>query len=141
VISKREIDEKSAELGVHVSHIQRDYVFGWILAGLYQPDNPLSPDLILKGGNAFRKGYFGHARYSNDLDFSTLVEVEEEELSQAIQFACARAATKSGAEIGVRQTRIDSRIVAGEEGCFTKRASTSGASTARTMSFSASTST
>jgi len=94
VIDKSEIDNKSSELGVHVSNVQRDYVFGWVLAGLYQPSNPLANDLILKGGNAFRKAYFEHARYSNDLDFSTLVEVEEEELRQAIEAACEYAATR-----------------------------------------------
>ena len=52
---KKEIDGKADELGVHVANVQRDYVFGWLLAGLAQAENRLRPSLILKGGNCFRK--------------------------------------------------------------------------------------
>ena len=69
MIDKLEIDAKAEELGVHAANVQRDYVFGWLLAGLAQSDNRLRPSLILKGGNCFRKAYFEHARFSNDLDF------------------------------------------------------------------------
>jgi predicted nucleotidyltransferase component of viral defense system len=71
MIDKEEIDGKADELGVHVANVQRDYVFGWLLSGLAQAENRLRPSLILKGGNCFRKAYFEHARFSNDLDFST----------------------------------------------------------------------
>jgi predicted nucleotidyltransferase component of viral defense system len=74
VIEKPEIDAKADELGVHVSNVQRDYVLGWLLSGLYQPDNPLHKTLVLKGGNCFRKAYFERARFSNDLDFSVQSE-------------------------------------------------------------------
>jgi hypothetical protein len=36
MIDKAEIDTKADELGVHTSNVQRDYVFGWLLAGVYQ---------------------------------------------------------------------------------------------------------
>lgn len=118
MIEKTEIDEKSAELGVHVSHVQRDYVFGWVLAGLFQPSNPLSHILALKGGNAFRKAYFEHARYSNDLDFSTQIELDENDLRRAIGAACEFAGDQSGVRFDVAETRVDSRATAGEEGRF-----------------------
>jgi hypothetical protein len=76
MIGKDEIDAKADELGVHVANVQRDYAFGWLLAGLAQAENCLRPSLILKGGNCFRKAYFEHARFSNDLDFSTQSELE-----------------------------------------------------------------
>lgn len=60
--------------------MQRDYVFGWLLSGIYQTDNPLHRLLVLKGGNCFRKAYFEHTRYSNDLDFSSQVRVEPDTL-------------------------------------------------------------
>ena len=47
MIDRAEIDAKSEELGVHVANVQRDYVFGWLLAGLAQPENQLRPALIL----------------------------------------------------------------------------------------------
>ena len=71
MIDKCEIDAKAEELGVHAANVQRDYVFGWLLSSLYRGDNALRPLLVLKGGNCFRKAYFEHARFSNDLDFST----------------------------------------------------------------------
>lgn len=98
MIEKAEIEQKSQELGVHVSHVQRDYVFGWLLAAIYQPDNPLGRQLILKGGNAFRKAYFEHARFSNDLDFSTQTPVDEDVLRTSVRQACEFAKERSGVE-------------------------------------------
>lgn len=70
MIDRDEIDATSKLLGVHTSDVQRDYLYGWLLAGLYG-DNPLMWDrLVLKGGNAFRKGYFVSTRFSGDLDFT-----------------------------------------------------------------------
>jgi len=55
VIDRDEIEATSKLLGVHTSDVQRDYLYGWLLAGLYG-GNPLVRDrLVLKGGNAFRK--------------------------------------------------------------------------------------
>ena len=49
MIDRDEIDATSRLLGVHTSDVQRDYVYGWLLAGLYG-DNPLMRDrLVLKG--------------------------------------------------------------------------------------------
>lgn len=109
MIEKAEIDRKSEELGVHVSNIQRDYVFGWILAGLFEPANPLHDLLILKGGNAFRKAYFENARFSNDLDFSTEVELQEVALRGAIAKACEFAGPRSGVEFAIADTRVETR--------------------------------
>jgi hypothetical protein len=50
VIDRDEIDATSKLLGVHTSDVQRDYLYGWLLSGLYG-DNPLMRDrLVLKGG-------------------------------------------------------------------------------------------
>jgi len=40
MINKQEIDRKADELGVHAANVQRDYVFGWLLAGLHPNLNP-----------------------------------------------------------------------------------------------------
>jgi predicted nucleotidyltransferase component of viral defense system len=115
VIDKEEIDRKSEELGVHVSNVQRDYVFGWLLAGLFQADNPLHRLLILKGGNAFRKAYFENARFSNDLDFSTQTELDEHLLRDAVKQTCLFARERSGVDFLVDSSRIGARHVAEEE--------------------------
>ncbi|MFH1943291.1 MAG: nucleotidyl transferase AbiEii/AbiGii toxin family protein [bacterium] len=118
MIEKNEIDIKSDELGVHVANVQRDYIFGWLLSGLYQPDNPLSNELILKGGNCFRKAYFENARFSNYLDFSTQTELDEERLRAAIEHACKFAMKRSGVEFLVDQNRIGIRDSIQEDSVF-----------------------
>jgi hypothetical protein len=57
MITKDEIEAKSAEFEIHAANVERDYVFGWFLAGLYTI-SPLKDSLILKGGNCFRKPIF-----------------------------------------------------------------------------------
>lgn len=115
MIDKHEIDRKADELSVHVANVQRDYVFGWLLAGLAQAENPLRPSLILKGGNCFRKAYFEHARFSNDLDFSTQTELDADTLAEGLSQACRFAGEKSGVEFLVDQSRVSERSLADDE--------------------------
>jgi hypothetical protein len=51
--------------------LERDYCLAWFLAALAESD--LRTALALKGGTALKRCYFGHYRFSEDLDF-TLVE-------------------------------------------------------------------
>lgn len=106
MITKGEIDEKSEELGVNTSDVQRDYVFGWLLSGIYNKENALKDLLILKGGNGFRKAYFEHARYSNDLDFSAQVDVNPELLEAEIKKACNYASELTGINFTLDQNKV-----------------------------------
>ena len=116
MITKDEIDAKSGELGVHQANVQRDYVFSWLLYGLYDQSNPLANDLILKGGNALRKCYFENARYSPDLDLSTQTSLSEDQIKSALQNSCAFASERSGIEFKIEETRVRSRSVDKESG-------------------------
>ncbi len=115
MIDKQEIDAKADELGVHAANVQRDYVFGWLLAGLAQAENRLRPSLILKGGNCFRKAYFENARFSNDLDFSTQTELDPGALVDGLRQACKFAGERSGVEFLVDQSRVSERSLADDE--------------------------
>ena len=115
MIEKTEIDAKGEELGVHAANVQRDYVFGWLLSGVYRADNPLHPLLILKGGNCFRKAYFQHARFSNDLDFSIESELDVEQLLQGLRQACAVARENSGVEFLLDESRVSEKRLADSE--------------------------
>ena len=63
MIDRDEIEKMSDALEVHTSNVQRDYVHGWFLSRLYS-GSTLATQLVLKGGNCLRKGYFEAARYS-----------------------------------------------------------------------------
>jgi predicted nucleotidyltransferase component of viral defense system len=122
VIDKSEIDAKAEELGVHTSNVQRDYVFGWLLSSIFQTDNSLQRLLILKGGNCFRKAYFEHARFSNDLDFSTHAAVDLEVLLSGLKQACAFAGEKSGVEFLIDDSQVrEERMADAESRIFEAR--------------------
>jgi predicted nucleotidyltransferase component of viral defense system len=79
MIGKEEIDAKAREFQIHPANVQRDYIFGWILFGLFTVSE-MRGKVFLKGGNALRKGYFANTRYSADLDFGTPGEINQDEV-------------------------------------------------------------
>ncbi|MGW7759051.1 nucleotidyl transferase AbiEii/AbiGii toxin family protein [Streptomyces violaceusniger] len=108
MISRDEIDAKSAELGVDPSHVQRDYVFGWFLAGLYG-ESRLADRLVLKGGNALRKGYFGATRFSEDLDFASPGPVDVQDFLEALNDIGRMAQARTGVQFHLDRTEQLSR--------------------------------
>ena len=68
MISKNEIETKAKEFEIYEANVERDYVFGWLIFGIFTTSN-LKDTIFLKGGNALRKGYFKNTRFSLDLDF------------------------------------------------------------------------
>jgi hypothetical protein len=50
MITDAEIKQKAKDFRVDTSDIQRDYIFGWLLSGIYT-QSPLANHFILKGGN------------------------------------------------------------------------------------------
>ena len=49
--------------------IEKDYVLGWVLAGIYQHE-AIAENWIFKGGTCLRKCFFETYRFSEDLDFT-----------------------------------------------------------------------
>lgn len=94
MITRDEIESKSTELAVHTANVQRDYVFGWILFGIYQGN--LRERLILKGGNCLRKAYFADARFSGDLDFATEGAIDADELRRELDQVCGLVSATAG---------------------------------------------
>jgi len=84
LITRNEIEAKGVELGVKVADAERDYVFGWLLSAIYAPTSGLGHRLLPKGGNGLRKAYFPYARFSADLDFSTQIQVDPDDVGRQL---------------------------------------------------------
>lgn len=95
MIDKNEIDHKTEEFQINPANVQRDYVFSWILAGLYNY-SALKNKLILKGGNCFRKAYFEESRYSTDLDFSCKTGISKDLLITEFDTICNYVSDQTG---------------------------------------------
>jgi predicted nucleotidyltransferase component of viral defense system len=69
VIPAREILDLRAEWSLDPGIIEKDYVLGWLLAGIAtQP--LLAQSWVFKGGTCLRKCYYETYRFSEDLDFT-----------------------------------------------------------------------
>ena len=111
MIDKNEIDQKARDFDINSSDIQRDYVFGWILAGIYKHSN-LKDKLVLKGGNCFRKTYFENTRFSRDLDFSCKTEISLEDMSTEFDTICDFVCDQTGIIFTKEKTIIRSKELA-----------------------------
>lgn len=95
MIDKAEIDQKAKEFEIHSSDVQRDYLFGWFLHGIFTTSD-LKDTIFLKGGNALRKGYFENTRFSKDLDLGIPGDIAEDKLLTEINKICDFIQTKAG---------------------------------------------
>jgi len=73
VITRQEIMEASKEFGLGAHMIEKDYVLGWLLAGISR-HHVIGKDWIFKGGTCLKKCYFETYRFSEDLDFTLTQE-------------------------------------------------------------------
>lgn len=105
MIQKEEIDLKAREFETHPADVQRDYVFGWLLFGIFT-ESELKDRVFLKGGNALRKGYFQNTRYSPDLDFGTPGEIDQIDLKQELNRVCAFIESRAGVTFLPNEHRI-----------------------------------
>lgn len=111
MITADEIDKKSKEFGIHPSNVQRDYVFGWLLSGVYS-QSPLGNILALKGGNALRKAYLPNTRFSKDLDFTTETAINGSQLVDELNKVCKFVEDKTGVTFDYNQNKIaDEHII------------------------------
>ena len=64
-----EIKEAAGAWGLRQDIVERDYVLGWLLAGL-SAHPAIGTQWVFKGGTCLRKCYLETYRFSEDLDFS-----------------------------------------------------------------------
>ena len=71
MIDRREILDIASRLSLNPHVVEKDYVLGWMLAGIYA--NPeLRESWVFKGGTCLKKCFFETYRFSEDLDFTLL---------------------------------------------------------------------
>src|ERR1700694_512372 len=95
MISDAQIEAKAEEFKIRPLEVQKDYVYGWLLKGIFLRP-PLAAQLILKGGNALRKGYLPDTRFSKDLDFSARRAVTQGLLENELREVCSFVAAQTG---------------------------------------------
>ncbi len=69
MIDKREIIDAATALGLNPHVVEKDYVLGWVLWGIYG-HGALAESWIFKGGTCLKKCFFETYRVSEDLDFT-----------------------------------------------------------------------
>lgn len=69
VIDRAEILRLANEFGLEPRIVEKDYILGWVLAGIYR-DPLLSGTWVFKGGTCLKKCFFETYRFSEDLDFT-----------------------------------------------------------------------
>jgi predicted nucleotidyltransferase component of viral defense system len=69
MIDKREIDEVGRALGIESRVVEKDYILGWLLAGIGNHPK-LKDSWVFKGGTCLKKCFFETYRFSEDLDFT-----------------------------------------------------------------------
>ena len=77
MISDREVAALSAEWSLRHDVIEKDYVLGWLLAGIAA--HRALAGWVFKGGTCLRKCYFETYRFSEDLDFTIASGSDEPE--------------------------------------------------------------
>lgn len=63
--------EFAADLGLDSQVVEKDYVLGWLLAGIGQHAE-IGNEWLFKGGTCLKKCFFETYRFSEDLDFTVL---------------------------------------------------------------------
>lgn len=65
MIGKRELEQLRAEWTLDIGVIEKDYLLGWLLAGIAN-HLQLASTWVFKGGTCLRKCYYETFRFSDD---------------------------------------------------------------------------
>lgn len=108
MIDKREILEAASTLGLQPGVVEKDYVLGWLLAGI-DAHPELRETWVFKGGTCLKKCYFETYRFSEDLDFTLRDEsqIEEGFLRGALEAVAVWVSEESGLTLPADQISLD----------------------------------
>lgn len=108
MISKTELLSVSAATRLRPDVVEKDYMLGWLLAGIY--NHPaIAKSWVFKGGTCLKKCYFETYRFSEDLDFTLTdaSQIEEGFLRKTLEEVCDWVYEKTGLEISKKEIGLD----------------------------------
>ena len=108
MIDKREILEAASSFSLLPNIVEKDYVLGWILAGINAHEE-LAESWVFKGGTCLKKCYFETYRFSEDLDFTLRDEthLDEEFLKPVFGEVVTWVTEQSGLNIPADQLEFE----------------------------------
>ena len=108
MIDQGEILEAANETGLTPYVIEKDYVIGWVLAGIYNhPD--IRDAWVFKGGTCLKKCFFETYRFSEDLDFTLRdpAHLDEEFLSRVLAEVADWVYQNAGINVPAEELRVE----------------------------------
>ena len=110
MIPRRELEQLRAEWTLDIAVIEKDYLLGWLLAGIAAHPS-LGRTWVFKGGTCLRKCYYETFRFSEDLDFTVMPGGfdEPDDLRKAFTQIAEWLREKSGIELTVDATAFRRR--------------------------------
>lgn len=110
VIPSRELLQLRAEWQIDVGVIEKDYILGWLLAGIAN-EPELAETWIFKGGTCLRKCYYETYRFSEDLDFTVIDDGPDmpEQLVSAFRRISDWVRDQSGIDLVVEENSFVTR--------------------------------
>ncbi|TAL03779.1 MAG: WYL domain-containing protein [Rhodospirillaceae bacterium] len=108
MIDRRELMQLAENLGLQPQVVEKDYVLGWLLAGI-RANADLAEHWVFKGGTCLKKCYFETYRFSEDLDYTVTDEAHLDQalLIKAFTDISAWIYEESGIEIPADRLRFD----------------------------------
>lgn len=108
MIDRAEIFSVANATGLQPQVVEKDYILGWLLAGIFRHPE-LRDGWIFKGGTCLKKCYFETYRFSEDLDFTLRDEVQlnEDFLKKCFAEIAGWVYEESGIEIPAERMRFD----------------------------------
>lgn len=117
MIGERDLRARAAEWGLRDDVVEKDYVLGWVLAGI-GTEPALRDGWVFKGGTCLKKCYLETFRFSEDLDFTVLDggPSDEQEILDLLAQMLGRIGRESGLDFTVEQPRLRTRPNGSMEG-------------------------
>lgn len=107
MIPPREISRLAHQLSLRDKTIEKDYLLSWVLLAI--ANSPLREQLAFKGGTAIKKIYVPDYRFSEDLDFTVLNDISNEQLINEVETIFPWLQREVNIKLETRKTEVHRR--------------------------------